>query len=966
MSIQFVSGTSAKALATAVAIATLAFAPFTSYAAPLVVTPSENQGWEDSSSDGATVSFVADETASGDGALQLVTAATNESRAHYSLEVDDVRLTDATDISYSTKQVSVPAVAQTYGNATLRITLDLDGEAGSEEDQLMYEPYYNGFGGSTNWVTYDISSSNGKFWSNSDTPRTYNGSAPAQNAGGYDTNFTLGDVLHDFPEAVVTEIVVSMGTWNPDQTILVDEVEFNGTTYDFEQDPPVPFATNTTSGEEYTDLGEAVGEALDGETILIEAGTHTVPAGTITISKDITIIGEENAVLQTSGSDVLFRISANGVTIENLTIEKTDDNVSQNIISIQGSDASIVHNHFKGRFNIGDSETTRALEVSTTNGLLVDSNIFENLRQPAYVNDNTVGTISNNYTTDTKGWVVVSNSNLTFTDNTWGTNVVDIAIIAGGSDNYTDILAMSGNNDGAVIINKFAPVRQTEAWVNASAPNDNDDGSSIVPLKTLGAAMSRIVNGGTIHLMSDITLSSQLNVNKSVTIEGNDHQVTADFSGGSVVQIITANNVTINDLVVDGGGAGKNNRGINAYVVTGVLLDGVTVQNNNKNGLVVNGSTVVVNNITTDGNGWEAIDVDMGGGVTTQAHLTVNGVSVHLNSAKAAIRIDNVTKSPTPTVVDTNDQYTITETSEIIRDYFPKNENTETEEEFEETTTSGDVQVDIYLPEGTIVTADADWDGIINAPIATTTTVTVDGAETVVTAAITVGSDLYTLYFDQAAKITFEGQVNTRAGWINHAGVFTEITTVCDANTQESADSQLGTGEDCKIDVGDDLVVWTKHFSTFMTYTQTSTSSGGNGGGGSSSNNDDDDNESTATDGSVDAGGEVLGAATFAFTTDMTIGSTGEAVIELQKILIAAGHLQIAAPTGYFGELTKAALVKWQVAHGVPGTGYFGPLTRAAINAAAPMESTETQQKVIELMQQLIKLLQELRDMKNS
>jgi hypothetical protein len=71
-----------------------------------------------------------------------------------------------------------------------------------------------------------------------------------------------------------------------------------------------------------------------------------------------------------------------------------------------------------------------------------------------------------------------------------------------------------------------------------------------------------------------------------------------------------------------------------------------------------------------------------------------------------------------------------------------------------------------------------------------------------------------------------------------------------------------------------------------------------------------------------------------AFTRDLTLGSTGADVIELQTWLEAKGYLTI--PTGvskgYFGALTAGALSKYQAAAGiVPAVGYFGPITRAAI-----------------------------------
>ncbi len=85
---------------------------------------------------------------------------------------------------------------------------------------------------------------------------------------------------------------------------------------------------------------------------------------------------------------------------------------------------------------------------------------------------------------------------------------------------------------------------------------------------------------------------------------------------------------------------------------------------------------------------------------------------------------------------------------------------------------------------------------------------------------------------------------------------------------------------------------------------------------------------------------------------NLSLGSRSDAVSCLQIALIAAGHLEISAPTGYFGDMTKMAVMHWQEAAGVPATGYFGQLSRAAYaggtmvhaedsNASKMQESTQ-------------------------
>lgn len=80
----------------------------------------------------------------------------------------------------------------------------------------------------------------------------------------------------------------------------------------------------------------------------------------------------------------------------------------------------------------------------------------------------------------------------------------------------------------------------------------------------------------------------------------------------------------------------------------------------------------------------------------------------------------------------------------------------------------------------------------------------------------------------------------------------------------------------------------------------------------------------------------------YQFTRNLTVGSVGEDVRQLQIYLNSNGSL--VAPAGavgspgsettYFGARTRTALANWQFRNGVsPPVGYFGPITRARINA---------------------------------
>ena len=81
-------------------------------------------------------------------------------------------------------------------------------------------------------------------------------------------------------------------------------------------------------------------------------------------------------------------------------------------------------------------------------------------------------------------------------------------------------------------------------------------------------------------------------------------------------------------------------------------------------------------------------------------------------------------------------------------------------------------------------------------------------------------------------RILLPGQAGKRAGYSRPGTDFTEITSTCAADSQAAGDA-LATDGECKIDVGGDLVIWTKHLPNLqVTPKTTSGGSGGTSGGG--------------------------------------------------------------------------------------------------------------------------------------
>ncbi len=126
----------------------------------------------------------------------------------------------------------------------------------------------------------------------------------------------------------------------------------------------------------------------------------------------------------------------------------------------------------------------------------------------------------------------------------------------------------------------------------------------------------------------------------------------------------------------------------------------------------------------------------------------------------------------------------------------------------------------IEIPANTIISGPEGWDGTMTLPsIRQTTSVSVpvkEGQEAEVSSVIEVGFEDETLVFSNAVRMVFEGQAGKLVGY-ESKGAFTEITSTCSADSQEAGNSLPAEG-DCKITVGDDVIVWTKHFTKFVTY----------------------------------------------------------------------------------------------------------------------------------------------------
>ncbi|WP_027400397.1 RCC1 domain-containing protein [Anaerovorax odorimutans] len=158
---------------------------------------------------------------------------------------------------------------------------------------------------------------------------------------------------------------------------------------------------------------------------------------------------------------------------------------------------------------------------------------------------------------------------------------------------------------------------------------------------------------------------------------------------------------------------------------------------------------------------------------------------------------------------------------------------------------SAEASIIVNIPKGVSITASSEWDGTINVPKVISkdkAKVKADTGKEIkeVTAVIEMGDSDLTLNFDKAVKIIIPGQAGKDAGY-QKGDSFTSITTVLTGTTQEEIEAEMLAKkvQEGKMNVGNDMVIWTKHFTSFITYTQTTTDDGNSGGDSGGSNGGD-------------------------------------------------------------------------------------------------------------------------------
>src|SRR5690606_26717001 len=134
------------------------------------------------------------------------------------------------------------------------------------------------------------------------------------------------------------------------------------------------------------------------------------------------------------------------------------------------------------------------------------------------------------------------------------------------------------------------------------------------------------------------------------------------------------------------------------------------------------------------------------------------------------------------------------------------------------TVTSAFTQMDI--PASTLIKAEnPGWDGVLVTPIITTYNLpAIPGQIITPGLIIEVGNPDFPLSFDKAVRLKLIGQAGMRVARV-HNNVYAEILKTGTEDSQAAGDALPADGT-FKISVANDMIIWTKVFSKFITFRQ--------------------------------------------------------------------------------------------------------------------------------------------------
>ena len=141
---------------------------------------------------------------------------------------------------------------------------------------------------------------------------------------------------------------------------------------------------------------------------------------------------------------------------------------------------------------------------------------------------------------------------------------------------------------------------------------------------------------------------------------------------------------------------------------------------------------------------------------------------------------------------------------------------------------TGTANYSVSIDSGTVITGNATWDGVLQMPTVNTSTFSppsFSGYDTAVQVVIDMGST-GELNFSSPIKIVVTGMAGSNAAWARGSSTLNDIALQCINETDSSVlNNSDSTKRECYVDSadGNDLVIWTYHFTSFSAYSKTVT-----------------------------------------------------------------------------------------------------------------------------------------------
>ena len=369
-----------------------------------------------------------------------------------------------------------------------------------------------------------------------------------------------------------------------------------------------------------------------------------IRSGTLNISGDAEITATaEEFVIDDNGS---------GSTTDGAAIAVAQHTTKQPItVNITGGTFTgvVALNDSNIQNNDGSSPVTIEIENGQLNGALQSDGFADITVKDSEISGNvtnsgtgdleiTGGTITGNVTNSSKGETVISNAEVTGTVSNTGedSNKGSVAIIdstVGAVTAGQDIILVNTSVDGG---EPTTDVGKNVAMVGANV------------YLTLKEAIDAANKGDTVRLLNDVTLSASgigggndaqaLTIDKDLTIDGQGKYTIKGENFASNVRLITVTDdadVTFNEVTLDGGNVEPDTQGarhgLNLWNAGKVTLNDVTIKNCDWYAVANNGSELIVNGLTTNGNAW-GINIDNDGtAVINNANISEDSSIVYEN-----------------------------------------------------------------------------------------------------------------------------------------------------------------------------------------------------------------------------------------------------------------------------------------------------------------------------------------------